>query len=118
MPTQNDLIPHDPITTDMLLAYLNREEGYVAKRAFPLVPVSTVSGKYPAYDAGDWMRDEMKLRAPGTVFERADWANTWETFTTEQFALEKPIPDEIRAMQPAPINLERDGSKVIFNVRR
>ena len=57
-----------------------------------------------------FFRDEMKKRAPATEAAGSGWNISTETYLAEVWALHKDIPDQIRANQDAPLDMERDAT--------
>lgn len=62
--------------TNICLAYFQKQEGFVARRVFPIVPVPTSSALYYEFDKGDLARDNMARKpefghvAPGIYGKR------------------------------------------------
>jgi hypothetical protein len=90
----------------MLVGYQQADSRFVASRVFPAVSVDKDSGTYYIYTKKYWFLDEMKRRAPGAQYARAGVGVETSTYTTEQWALAYPIPDEIRANSQIPLDLE------------
>jgi hypothetical protein len=107
-PTRSD-VHIDTFLTEMSVAYRNETAAFMADKVFPAVQVAKDSGKYPEYSKDYWLRSEMKIRAYGAEHPRAGYPISYGTYTTEQFSLEHPIPDEIAAAADNPIDLDRDG---------
>lgn len=105
IPTVNDLHAVDPVLTNMLVAYYQSEERFVAMRAFPAVP-SDKSGTYYVFDKKYWFTDEMKERAAGEQYARVGFGTSTATYSTLQWALAHSIADEARAASQVPLDLE------------
>ncbi|MCZ7544655.1 MAG: major capsid protein [Anaerolineae bacterium] len=99
----------DGFLTEMSVAYRNQVSAFIADRVFPVVEVAKDSGKYPEYTRDYWLRPEMQVRAYGAAHPRAGYPISYGAYTTEQFSLEHPVPDEIAAAADNPIDLDRDG---------
>ena len=62
--------------TNICLAYFQKQEGFVARRVFPIVPVPTSSALFYEFDKGDLARDNMARKpeyghvAPGIYGKR------------------------------------------------
>jgi hypothetical protein len=111
-PTQQQLRPvANPLITNMLLAYIQGDERFVATRAFPAVPIDEESGTYPTVPRNYWFADLLQKRAKGNRFARAGYTFSSDTYKTEQWGLEHPIPDENRATSQIPLDLERGGAE-------
>ena len=101
----------DRLMTQFSIANLQDEQVYVAGRVFPSIPVQKQSDRYTVYPKGAFFRAEMQRRAPGTRARVADYAvDTTPTYFCESFALGKLIPDEARANNDAPMDLDRDAT--------
>lgn len=71
-----------------------------------MVSVENDSGTYYVFDKKYWFTDQMKVRAPGQQYARADFGLSTATYGTLQYALAVPIADEIRANSQVPMDLE------------
>lgn len=99
----------DAILTNISVAYLQRQEQFIADKVFPVVPVDKQSDKYFVYTKNDWLRDEAQRRGPGTESAGGGYNLTTETYSADVFAFHKDISDQIRANADAPINLDREA---------
>lgn len=113
MPTVNDVQGFEPILTNMLLAYMNESDGYVALKAFPPVTVPRDSGTYYTFPKNYWFRDDLQPRAPGTTFGKVGYSLGTDTYQTLQWGIEHPIPDEVRGNSQLPMDLERVGIELL-----
>ncbi len=112
IPTINDLQLVEPVLTNMLVGYMQKEARFVASRVFPHVPVDKDSGTYGIFTKKYWFTDEMVARAPGAKFARSGYGVSSSTYNTApQFALETPIADENRANSQLPMDLETAAVK-------
>ena len=64
-PTARDIHVNAPLT-NISIAFLQTADTFVASKVFPMVGVSKQSDRYYTYERGDFNRDEMEKRAPGT----------------------------------------------------
>lgn len=108
-PTRSDVMPIDPILTQMSVAYRLDQMQFVADRVFPIVETDKDAGTYVTYDRSYWLRSEVQVRAYGTKHARGGYPIGSATFATVQYSLEHPIADEIAATALDPIDLEADG---------
>jgi hypothetical protein len=109
-PTQGDVHVNAPLT-NISVAYIQDAANFVADRVFPNIPVLKKSDRYYTYDRGDFNRDEMEERAPGTESAGAgyDLDNT-PTYYCPVFAFHKDVADEIRANSDSVLNPDRDAT--------
>jgi len=105
-PTISNVQAVDPILTNLLIGYAQREDRFVASRVFPAVPVDKDSGTFYKFSKKYFFTDEMKVRAPGAEFARSGFSTETDTYATIQYALAHAIPDEIRANSQIPMALE------------
>ena len=64
-PTAGDVHVNTPLT-QISIAYLQNQDQFVAAQMCPVIPVSKQSDRYYVYNRGDFFRDQMQKRAPGT----------------------------------------------------
>lgn len=112
-PTSSDVFVNE-LLTNILIAYLQDKGEYVASNTFPTVPVEKQSAIYPVYPRDAWFRDEAQERAPGA--ESAGGGFTTDltnTYNCRVIAYHQDVPDQVRANQQPPINLDRDASEFV-----
>ena len=109
-PTSGDVHVNAPLT-NISVAYIQDASRFVASRVFPVVPVNRQSDRYYTYDRGDFNRDEMKRRAPGTESVGGGYdLDAAETYYCDVWAYHKDVPDQVRGNQDAPIESDRDAT--------
>lgn len=106
LPTVNDVQAVEPILSNMLLAYSQSDDRFIASKIFPPVSVDKDSGTYYIFTKKYWFFDEMKSRAAGGQYARTGFGVESSTYSTHQFALAVPIADETRANSQVPMDLE------------
>lgn len=92
--------------TNISVAYLQMAEGFVAGRVFPNIPVAKDSDKYFVIDRGSFNRDEMRKRKPGTESSGGAYELSTDRYECDVWALHKDVPDQLRANQDDPLNLD------------
>jgi hypothetical protein len=109
-PAISDVHVNAPLT-NMSVAYIQDQSHFVADRVFPNVPVNKQSDRYYVYDRGDFNRDEMEARAPGTesAGNGYDLDNT-PTYYAPVYAFHKDVADQIRANSDSVLNADRDAT--------
>lgn len=98
----------DRVLTNLAIGYVQSDAAFVAQRAFARIPVSQDSGKYYTFTAADFLRNEVQQRAPGAEAAEADFAMSTATFTCEERAIRKFLPDSVRDTADDPMLLERN----------
>lgn len=99
--------------TNISLAFMQGQEGFIADRAFPRVPVGKQSDKYWTYDRGMFNRAEMKKRAPGTESAGATYLLGQDSYSCDVWALHVNIADQTRANADSPLAPDREGTEFL-----
>lgn len=111
-PTPSDVHVNRPLTM-ISTAYLQNAANFIADRVFPRVPVPNQSDVYFTYDKGDFMRDEMKLRAPGAESAGSGYGLGQGSYLAQVWSLHKDIADQVRGNADAPLNMDRDTTEFL-----
>lgn len=111
-PTASD-VHVDAILTNISIAYLQRQEHFIASRVFPIVPVEKQTDKYFTYTKADWFRDEARKRAPGTESAGSGYGQSTAAYSCDVFAFHKDVPDQVRMNTDVPLNPDRDATEFI-----
>lgn len=107
-PLPGDVHVNRPLT-NILVGYMQNAAGFVADRVFPTVPVLKQSDRYFVYNRGDFYRDTMAKRAPGTESAGDGFkVDNTPSYFCDKWALHKDIDDDLRANADDPLNLDRD----------
>jgi hypothetical protein len=88
-------------------------DNFVADKVFPNVPVQKQSDAYFTYERGEFNRDEMKERSPGTESAGGTYQIGQDTYFSRVRAYHRDIPDQLRANADDPIDLDREASQFI-----
>ncbi len=100
----------DAILTNISVAYIQREDAYIASKVFPILPVDKQSDKYYTYTKADWFRDEAEKRAPSTESAGSGYNVATATYSADVFAFHKDIPDQVRKNTDMPMNPDREAT--------
>lgn len=112
-PSRSDVHVNRPLT-NISIAFLQRADTFVADRVFPNIPVAKQSDRYFTYDRGEFNRDQMELRAPGTESAGATYTiDSTPTYFCETRALHKDIADPIRANYDSPLAPDREATEFL-----
>lgn len=111
-PSRSDVHVNRPLT-NISIAFAQSEEAFVAARVFPNIPVSKKSDAYFTYDRGEFNRDEMEERAPGTESAGGSYEISNDTYFARERAYHKDVPDAVRANADNPINLDREATEYV-----
>jgi hypothetical protein len=110
-PTPGDAHINAPLT-NISVAYVQRS-GFVADKAFPVVPVEKQSDVYYLMDRDDFFRDEARVRAPGTESAGGEFALSTASYTTVVEAFHKDIDDQLRANADSVLSLDRAATEFV-----
>ncbi len=105
-PTITDIQAVDPVLTNLMISYMQADDRFVADRVFPNVSVDKDSGTFYILTKKHRFIDKMAVRAPGDPFAQSGYEVSTDTYTAVQWALEEAIPDENRANNQMPMELE------------
>lgn len=108
-PSRGDVHINAPLT-NISIAFIQDASNFVADTVFPNISVSKQSDAYFTYDRGDFNRDEMEERLPGTESAGGTYSIDNETYYARTRAYHKDIPDQVRANADNPINLDKEAT--------
>jgi hypothetical protein len=112
-PTPGDVHVNVPLS-NISIAYLQNASNFVAARVFPNIPVSKQSDRYYTYERGDFNRDEMTERAPGTESSGGGYRlDSSPTYYAPVYAFHKDIPDQVRSNADAMLNPDREATAFV-----
>lgn len=102
------------LMTNHSISLIQSPSRFVATRIFPAVGVAKQSDKYLTIPAGEFHRDQMKKRAPGTRAKMIDYEiDTSKTYFCDRWGIGHVVPDDSKANADAPINLDRNATRLI-----
>jgi hypothetical protein len=99
--------------TNISVAYMQKQENFIASRVFPMVPVDKQSDKFFKYTKNDWFRDEAQRRADATESAGGGYNLTTDSYRADVFAFHKDIGDQTRANADSPINVDREAAEFV-----
>lgn len=103
----------DAILTNISVAYMQRQDNFIADKVFPVVPVDKKSNKYFTYTKNDWFRDEAQRRAPGTESAGGGFNLSTDTYSADVWAFHKDVDDQTQANADAPLNPLREAAEFV-----
>ena len=93
-PTQSE--SHvDAVLSNISVAYIQKQEHFIASKVFPLVPVDKQTDKYYVYTKNDWFRDEAERRADATESAGSGYNLGTTSYSCDVFALHKDVGDQV-----------------------
>jgi len=111
-PSRSD-VHVDGVLTNISVAFLQSQDSFVADKVFPNIPVSHQSDVYYTYPKGEFNRDDMQLRAPGTESAGANYRLGTDTYSAPVRALHKDIADQVRANSDSPLSPDREATEFL-----
>lgn len=112
-PTAGDVHVNTPLT-NISIAFLQSADKFVATQVFPNIPVTKQSDRYYTYDRGEFNRDEMLERAPGTESAGGSYdIDNTPTYFCKVHAFHKDVPDQIRGNADAVLNLDNEATEYV-----
>ena len=111
-PSRGDVHVNRPLT-QISIAFMQMAMAFVASRVFPNISVSHQSDAYFVYPRGEFNRDDMKERPPGTESAGGTYKVGTDTYYSRVYAYHKDVPDQVRGNQDQPINLDREATQFV-----
>lgn len=111
-PSRSDVHVNRPLT-NISVAFMQSADKFVASRVFPNIPVSKQSDVYYTYDRGEFNRDEMEERQPGTESAGGSYKIATDLYHARTRAYHKDVPDPVRDNADNPINLDREATEFV-----
>lgn len=111
-PSRSDVHVDGPLT-NISIAFLQDQDSFVADRVFPNIPVAHSSDVYYTYPKGEFNRDDMELRAPGTESAGANYKLGTDNYSAPVRALHHDIADQVRANADSPLSPDREATEFL-----
>ena len=111
-PSRSDVHINKPLT-NISIAFLQSASAFVAARVFPNIPVAKQSDAYFTYERGEFNRDEMEERAPGTESAGGNYQIGNDTYYARPRAYHRDVPDQVRDNADNPISLDREATEYV-----
>lgn len=110
--TPGDLHVNVPLT-QIMVAYQQQTQDFVADKVFPNVPVEHQSDFYYIYGRKAFLQSQAQKRAPSTETPGVEWVMSKSTFTCDTWGLHHDIEDQLRANADSNWQLDRVGTELI-----
>ena len=95
-PSRADVAP-DRILTNIAIANMQGDDGFIASQVFQTVPVEDQAAKYYKFDDDDLNRPGFKPRPPGTESDVVGYTLSKDTYYAEVYAEKTAVHDQIKA---------------------
>lgn len=102
---------YDPFLTNITTGAFLDDQDYAVHRAFPMLPVSSPTGKIVGWSKADLMRDEMRRRLPGAHYGRVSVGTEQRSYAVEEYGLEQLVDHLTRAKAMQPYKLDEVAAR-------
>lgn len=103
----------DALLTNISVAYIQKQENFIATKVAPIVPVDKQSDKYAVYTKNDWFRDEAKLRTGSQESVGSGYNISTTTYFADVYSIHKDIDKHTRLNADPVFNLENDAVEFV-----
>ncbi len=103
----------DAPLTNLSVAYMQKQENFIADKVFPIVPVDKKSNKFFVYRKNDWFRDEAQRRADGTESAGSGYNLDTDSYSADVWAFHKDVGDQVLNNADAPLTPLREASEFV-----
>ncbi len=111
-PSRSDVHVNRPLTA-ISLGFMQEEEGFVASKVFPDIPVDKQGDAFFTYPRGEWNRNEMQERGPATESAGTSYTVGTDTYFATVRALHRDVPDQVRSNADDPIDLDEEATRLV-----
>lgn len=111
-PTQSQMHVDVPLT-NISVAYMNDEAGFVFDKVFPVVPVTKESDKYYIYTKNDWFRDEAQRRGRAAPSAGSGYGLSVANYSCDEWAIHKMVPWQDMSNADAALDPEGDAARFV-----
>jgi hypothetical protein len=113
-PAPGDVHVNRPLT-NIAIAYMQDNANlFVADSVFPNVPVAKQSDAYFTFSRGEWNRDDVKERAPGTESAGGSFDIGQDTYFARVKAFHVDINDQMLSNQDSPLSLDQQATLYVM----
>lgn len=113
MLTPNSVHIDQPLT-NLTIAYLQDQSGFIADRVFPRVPVDKKTNKYYIYNRADFNRTgQVQLRAPRTKAPVVGMSLSTDTYSADVYSLATNFDFETLANADTALNIRAAGAQML-----
>ena len=104
----------DAPLTNLTVAYLQDQNGFIADKVFPRVPVDKKTNKYYIYNRADFNRTgQVQLRAPRTKAPVVGMSLSQDTYSADVYSLATNFDFETLANADAALNIRSAGAQML-----
>jgi hypothetical protein len=99
--------------TNMSVAIMNDASEFIGYQVLPSLSVKNWSDNYFIYNAADFLRDDVQLRAPGGLYPEVGYGISTGSYQAKEYALATDVPDEVRDAADAPLDPDFDAATLL-----
>lgn len=100
----------DTNATNLLVGYVQDEANFAPVKGGAIIPVDKQTNIIPKYTKHAWLRDEMRVRAPGTVPPTVDFTtDLTDSYNCQIYDQQVKVPFELDANADMPFDMKRDA---------
>lgn len=103
----------DAVLTNISIAYLQNPNNFVADKVFPIINVPKQSNVFFTYDQGDFFRNDVTDRAPGTESAGSGWGQSTDSYFAQVKALHHDIDNQTLANYDEPLDADIDTTNYL-----
>ncbi|PHS61186.1 MAG: hypothetical protein COB09_18535 [Thalassobium sp.] len=107
-PLASDVHINKPLS-NISIALIQDQSMFQTDSIFPNIPVQMQSDLFYTYDQGDFLRNEMEERAPGTETKGSGYKLGQDNYFCKVYGFHHDIDDQRRANQDSPLALDREA---------
>lgn len=111
-PTQSDVHVNRPLS-NILVAFIQSADAYIARKVFPVVPVLRKTDSYYKWDREDFFRVEAAERAPGTLAEVGGMTIATDSYNCKEYAIAANVIDAIRDNADNELDLDAAATRYV-----
>lgn len=112
LPSFNSVHQNRPLT-NLSVAFMNEQTKFVADRVFPRVDVAKKSDTFYTYNRGDFLRDEMQIRAPGSESAGGGFRLSTDSYSCDVYAYHQNVDEQTRANSDDPLRPDEDAVRYL-----
>jgi hypothetical protein len=102
----------NPVLSAMFNQFFVNPAGFVGLRLAPIFTTGEISASYPVFGKANLVNvPTLKVRAPGTPFQRSTGSISDDQYSCRNYGHETPVADEIRKKYAMQIDADRAGMR-------
>lgn len=99
--------------SNMTVAIMNDASEFMGYFVAPSLGVKKWSDVYFIYNSGDFLRDDVQVRAPGGEYVEVGYGLSTGSYQVHEYALATDVPDEVRDNADSPLAPDADAATLL-----